>query len=431
MSSSSVSRRERVLVAVAWPYAAGLRHIGHAAAYVPADVFARYHRLRGNDVLMVSGTDEHGTPVMVVADSEGVSPREARTSTTQLTRDDLRNLGISYDLFTRTTTGNHARVVRDLFRTLHEHGFIFEQIDARRVLQPHRQHAARPLHRGNLPDLRIHARTRRPVRQLRQPARPDRPDRTALEDRRHDARIPRDEPPVPRPARVLASSSSNGSSRRSTGGRTSGTSPSSSRARSSRGRSRATSTGASAFRCRATRKTRTSGSTCGSTPSSATSRPRSNGRSRAATPDAWRDWWQDPEARARVLHGQGQHRLPHDHLAGGADRIRRGRRARGRPPADASGQRRRVRVPDHGAPAVQRKPGRRHLRPGLSRALRRGRAPLLPDRCRARDARHRFHLGRVRPPEQRRARRDVGEPGQPHADEHVPQLRSGSASRAS
>ena len=127
MSSSSDSRRERVLVAVAWPYAAGLRHIGHAAAYVPSDVFARYHRLRGNDVLMVSGTDEHGTPVMVIADDEGVSPREAADKYNELTRNDLRNLGISYDLFTRTTTGNHARVVRDLFRTLHEHGFIFEQ----------------------------------------------------------------------------------------------------------------------------------------------------------------------------------------------------------------------------------------------------------------------------------------------------------------
>ena len=76
---------------------------------------------------MVSGTDEHGTPVMVVADSEGVSPRETADKYNQLTRDDFRRLGLSYDLFTRTTTGNHARVVRDLFRALHEHGFIFEQ----------------------------------------------------------------------------------------------------------------------------------------------------------------------------------------------------------------------------------------------------------------------------------------------------------------
>src|SRR5919198_1914381 len=119
--------RERILVAVAWPYAAGLRHIGHVAAYVPSDVFARYHRLRGNEVLMVSGTDEHGTPVMVVADQEGVSPREAADKYNELTRNDFRKLGLSYDLFTRTTTPNHYRVVRDVFKTLYERGFIFEK----------------------------------------------------------------------------------------------------------------------------------------------------------------------------------------------------------------------------------------------------------------------------------------------------------------
>ena len=63
---------QKILVAAAWPYASGPRHIGHVAGFgVPADIFARYHRLKGNDVLMVSGTDEHGTPVMVAADAEG------------------------------------------------------------------------------------------------------------------------------------------------------------------------------------------------------------------------------------------------------------------------------------------------------------------------------------------------------------------------
>jgi methionyl-tRNA synthetase len=117
-----------ILVAPAWPYASGPRHIGHVAGFaVPADVLARYHRLRGNRVLMASGTDEHGTPVMVVADDEGVSPRELADRYNQLIREDLRNLGISYDIFTRTTTRNHYNVVRDLFRTLYERGYIFEQ----------------------------------------------------------------------------------------------------------------------------------------------------------------------------------------------------------------------------------------------------------------------------------------------------------------
>jgi len=76
---------------------------------------------------MVSGTDEHGTPVMVTADQEGVSPREAADKYNQLIREDLRKLGLSYDLFTRTTTRNHARVTQDMFRTLYDRGYIFEQ----------------------------------------------------------------------------------------------------------------------------------------------------------------------------------------------------------------------------------------------------------------------------------------------------------------
>jgi methionyl-tRNA synthetase len=94
---------------------------------VPADVFARYHRLKGNDVLMVSGTDEHGTPVMVSADRSGVSPRELADRNNELIRVDLRNLGISYDCFTRTTTANHARVTQDIFRTLYDKGYLVEQ----------------------------------------------------------------------------------------------------------------------------------------------------------------------------------------------------------------------------------------------------------------------------------------------------------------
>jgi len=125
---STPQQKKTILVAPAWPYAAGKRHLGHVVGFaVPADIFARYHRLKGNDVLMVSGTDEHGTPVMVTADREGVSPREIAERYNQLTREDLRDLGISYDCFTRTTTQNHARVTTDFFRTLYEHGCLVEQ----------------------------------------------------------------------------------------------------------------------------------------------------------------------------------------------------------------------------------------------------------------------------------------------------------------
>src|SRR3954452_15500378 len=115
-----MAQPQRILIAPAWPYANGPRHIGHVAGFaVPADIFARYHRLRGNSVLMVSGTDEHGTPVMVAADAAGESPRETADRFNELIREDLRALGLSYDLFTRTTTRNHYDVTQDIFRTLY------------------------------------------------------------------------------------------------------------------------------------------------------------------------------------------------------------------------------------------------------------------------------------------------------------------------
>ncbi len=94
---------------------------------VPSDAFARYHRLKGNDVLMVSGTDEHGTPVMVAADREGKSYGEVADYYNRAFRDDFRRLGLSYDCFSRTTTRNHERVTQDLFKTLYEHGAILER----------------------------------------------------------------------------------------------------------------------------------------------------------------------------------------------------------------------------------------------------------------------------------------------------------------
>ena len=115
-------------MAVAWPYASGPRHIGHVAGFgVPSDIFARYQRLRGARVLMVSGTDEHGTPILVAADREGVSPRDIADRYNAVISDDLQRLGLSYDLFTRTTTLNHARVAQDVFRTLFDKGYLLRR----------------------------------------------------------------------------------------------------------------------------------------------------------------------------------------------------------------------------------------------------------------------------------------------------------------
>jgi methionyl-tRNA synthetase len=76
---------------------------------------------------MVSGTDEHGTPVMVAADKEGIGPADAADKYNRVIGEDLRALGLSYDNFTRTTTANHTNVTQDIFRTLYDRGFIFEQ----------------------------------------------------------------------------------------------------------------------------------------------------------------------------------------------------------------------------------------------------------------------------------------------------------------
>src|SRR5919112_152654 len=117
-----------VLTAVAWPYANGPRHIGHVAGFgVPSDVFSRYSRMAGRDVLMVSGTDEHGTPIQVQADREGVTARELADRYNRVIAEDLHGLGLSYDLFTRTTTGNHYAVVQALFKTMYENGYVVER----------------------------------------------------------------------------------------------------------------------------------------------------------------------------------------------------------------------------------------------------------------------------------------------------------------
>jgi methionyl-tRNA synthetase len=119
---------DRYLVCVAWPYANGSLHVGHiAGAYLPADVFARFHRLQGHDVLMVSGSDEHGTPITVRAEQEGVAPQ---TITDRYHAEFLQcwaKLGISFDLFTRTGTENHRAVVHEVFLALLDRGHIFKQ----------------------------------------------------------------------------------------------------------------------------------------------------------------------------------------------------------------------------------------------------------------------------------------------------------------
>ncbi len=122
-----IAPSERILVSIAWPYARSSTHVGQiAGSILPGDIFARYSRLAGRSVLMVSGSDEHGTPITVDADREGISPRELVARYHAQILEVWQRLGISWDLYTETTTPNHYRVTQDFFLRLLDHGYIFK-----------------------------------------------------------------------------------------------------------------------------------------------------------------------------------------------------------------------------------------------------------------------------------------------------------------
>ncbi|MDD5402854.1 MAG: methionine--tRNA ligase [Dehalococcoidales bacterium] len=125
--------KERIYIGVAWPYANSPLHLGHiAGAYLPPDIFARYNRVKGNQVLMVTGSDMHGTPITISAEKEGISPSEVAQKYHRSFLECWDKLGISFDLFTHTDTQNHAEVSQDIFLKLYNQGDIYKDT----VLQP-------------------------------------------------------------------------------------------------------------------------------------------------------------------------------------------------------------------------------------------------------------------------------------------------------
>ena len=119
---------QRIFIGVAWPYANSSLHLGHVAGtFLPADIFARYHRMKGNDVLMVSGSDQHGTPVTVTAEEAGKSPKEIVESQQPEFLDCLSRLGITFDLFTSTGTDNHRDTAHEVFLKLLQRGYLYQQ----------------------------------------------------------------------------------------------------------------------------------------------------------------------------------------------------------------------------------------------------------------------------------------------------------------
>jgi len=112
---------------VAWPYANNQIHIGHVAgAYLPADIFARYNRTKGNEVLMVTGSDMHGTPITIKAEQEGKTAEEVAFFYHRQFTETFQKLGISFDLYTHTQTPNHAATTQDFFLKLLEKGYIYK-----------------------------------------------------------------------------------------------------------------------------------------------------------------------------------------------------------------------------------------------------------------------------------------------------------------
>ncbi|HEY6238430.1 MAG TPA: methionine--tRNA ligase [Thermoplasmata archaeon] len=121
---------DRIFIGVAWPYANAAISIGGlAGVYLPADAFARYHRLRGHEVLMVSGSDVHGTPILVSAEKEGPTPDQVSRQYHRRNAEALERLGVSFDLFTDTHTLVHEKTVHELFLTLLENGYIGRRTD--------------------------------------------------------------------------------------------------------------------------------------------------------------------------------------------------------------------------------------------------------------------------------------------------------------
>ena len=119
---------KRTLITTALPYANGPVHIGHlAGVYIPADIYARYMRLRGEEVILIGGSDEHGVPITIKAKAEGVTPQDIVDRYHKIIKESFRELGISFDYYGRTTSETHRRTASGFFRRLYDKGAFIEQ----------------------------------------------------------------------------------------------------------------------------------------------------------------------------------------------------------------------------------------------------------------------------------------------------------------
>lgn len=127
---------KKVVIGLSWPYANGRMHIGHVASSLPADALARFHRGIGNDVAFISGSDCYGTPILVSAKSEGVTPTELSDRYHALLKSDFESVGFTFDNYTKTTTDQHKQFVANFHREMYEGGYIYERAENQLFCRP-------------------------------------------------------------------------------------------------------------------------------------------------------------------------------------------------------------------------------------------------------------------------------------------------------
>ena len=425
-----------VLSAVAWPYANGPRHIGHVAGFgVPSDVFSRYMRMAGHDVLMVSGTDEHGTPILVAADAAGVSARELADRNNAVIVQDLVDLGLSYDLFTRTTTGNHYRVVQELFTTVHRNGYMVERTT---------KGAVSPSTGRTLPDRYIEGTC--PICGYRE-ARGDQCDNCGNQLDPTDLVEPRSKINGETPEFVetqhffldlpaLADALTAYVKGREDGGtwRPNVIKFSLNLIEDLRPRAMTRDIDwgipvpVEGWRENPSKRLYVWFDAVIGYLSASIEWAR-----RLGEPDRWRDWWNDPETLSYYFMGKDNivfHSVSLARRAAGLRRPGRPRRRAGGVRRPAAAHRDRLqRVHDDGEQAVLHQPGPRDPGRGHALALPARRVALLPLRGGPGDLGRGLHLGRLRAAHQRRARRGLGQPGQPDRDDDREELRRGARRR--
>ena len=121
--------KQNIVIGGAWPYANNSLHLGHLAGLISGDVLARYHRLKGDNVMYVSGTDCHGTPITQRAKKEGKTPKEICEYYDEEFRKTFGKMNFSYTLYSKTDTEYHAEKVKEIFKKLYDNGYIYEKIE--------------------------------------------------------------------------------------------------------------------------------------------------------------------------------------------------------------------------------------------------------------------------------------------------------------